>query len=113
MARERRAVVARSVSVVAGRGGTRRLVLDGGPEVARDALAAIETTSRSALAEMRRLLGVLRRADDPGVLGPMPGPGNVAELAAQTAQAGLRVEVRSEGQLRQLPVGADLAAFRI
>jgi signal transduction histidine kinase len=113
IARELHDVVAHSMSVIAVQAGTGRLVLDDEPEVAREALATIETTSRSALAEMRRLLGVLRSDDDPGVLGPMPGLGDVAELAAQTAQAGLRVEVRTEGETRQLPVGADLAAFRI
>jgi signal transduction histidine kinase len=113
IARELHDVVAHALSVIAVQSGTGRLVLDSSPETARDALCAIETTSRTALAEMRRLLTVLRDDDWTEPLGPAPGLGQLDDLVAQTVAAGLPVRVDVQGERVALPLGVDVAAYRI
>ena len=111
IARELHDVVAHSMSVIAVQAGTGRVVLDREPAKAREALTVIEETSRGALDEMRRLLGVLR---DPSGTAPgrEPAPG-LADLDALAARAGMPVTVRVEGERRALPQGLELAAYRI
>jgi signal transduction histidine kinase len=114
IARELHDVVAHSMSIIAVQSGVGVHVLDSQPEEARKALVAVEATSRQALVEMRRLLGVLRQEAEPhGSLAPAPGLAAVDELAAEVARAGVRVEVRIEGSPRELPAGLDLSAYRI
>jgi signal transduction histidine kinase len=114
IARELHDVVAHSMSIIAVQSGVGAHVLDSQPEEARKALAAVEAISRQALAEMRRLLGVLRQEAEPsGSLTPSPGLAEVDALAADVARAGARVEVRIEGTRPQLPLGLDLSAYRI
>jgi signal transduction histidine kinase len=114
IARELHDVVAHSMSIIAVQSGVGAHVLDSQPEEARKALAAVEATSRQALAEMRRLLGVLRQeAESSGSLTPSPGLAEVDALAADVARAGARVEVRIEGTRPALPLGLDLSAYRI
>jgi len=112
IARELHDVVAHHVSVMAVQAGAARRVAETRPGAARDALAAIETSSRLALTELRRLLGVLRAPDGPA-LSPQPGLGELDELLAQTRAAGLPVELCREGEARPLPAAADLSAYRI
>jgi signal transduction histidine kinase len=113
IARELHDVVAHSVSVIVvqARGGRRVLALD--PEEARQAFDAIESTGRHALAEMRRLLGLLRRSDDELALAPQPSVSRLAELVEQLRAAGLPVDVSIEGEAVELPPGVDLSAYRI
>jgi signal transduction histidine kinase len=114
IARELHDVVAHSMSIIAVQSGVGAHVLDSQPEEARKALVAVEATSRQALAEMRRLLGVLRQEAEPrGSLAPAPGLAEVEALAAEVARAGVRVEVRIEGSPAALPAGLDLSAYRI
>jgi signal transduction histidine kinase len=114
IARELHDVVAHSMSIIAVQSGVGVHVLDSQPEEARKALAAVEATSRQALVEMRRLLGVLRQEAEPrGSLAPAPGLAEVEALAAEVARAGVRVEVRIEGTPCELPAGLDLSAYRI
>jgi signal transduction histidine kinase len=112
IARELHDVVAHSMSVITVQAGFGNLVIDDQPAQARAALGAIETTGREALAEMRRLLGMLRD-DGPAALAPAPGLGELDHLVAQTAKAGVRVQVKITGAPRPLPPGIDLSAFRI
>ena len=115
IARELHDVVAHALSVIAVQAGTGRVVLDGDPETARSSLMSIESESRSALGEMRRLLDVLR-ADDEGRSGPLtPSPGldDLETLVVATVRTGLPVEVRIEGERGPRPAGAELAAYRI
>jgi signal transduction histidine kinase len=109
IARELHDVVAHSMSVVAVQAGVGRYVIDQDPAEAASALAAIETTSRTALREMRQLLGILRDGA-PGEMLASPGLEDIPDLARR---AGLRVDVAISGTPRQLPAGMDLAAFRI
>ena len=115
IARELHDVVAHTMSVVAVHAGTGRMVADEDPAAARQALATIETTTRSALMEMRRMLGVLRGSggDEPGTLAPAPGLGDLDALVADVVRSGVTVEVRVEGDRTDVPAGVDLAAYRI
>ena len=87
IARELHDVVAHSMSVIAVQAGFGEYVIDDQPAKAREALGAIQATSRDALDEMRRMLSVLRQADTGGdgpAAGPYPGdqPDRLADLAA-------------------------------
>ena len=114
IARELHDVVAHSMSVIAVQSGVGALVADTQPEEARKALAAVEATSRTALEELRRLLGVLRQDGEPqGSLTPTPGLAGLDTLLAQMAEAGLAVKLRVEGTRPQVPPGVDLSAYRI
>jgi signal transduction histidine kinase len=115
IARELHDVVAHSMSVITVQAGFGHLVIDEHPGRARAALGAIETTGREALTEMRRLLGVLRDSgpDGAGALAPAPGITDLDHLVAQTAKAGVHVQLEITGRPRQLPVGIELSAYRI
>jgi signal transduction histidine kinase len=89
------------------------LLAAGEPQHAEQAFAAIEETGRDALAEMRRLLGVLRREGDGPELAPQPGLGRLDALVEGAREGGLDVSVREEGGARPLPPGVDLTAYRI
>ncbi len=114
IARELHDVVAHSMSVVAVQAGVAHHVIDSRPELAKQTLSTIETTSRAALVEMRRMLGVLRQADDPdGTLTPAPGLDEIGALCAGFADAGLEVALRLDGAELDVPSGAQLSAYRI
>jgi signal transduction histidine kinase len=83
------------------------------PARAALAFAAVEQTGRDALAEIRRLLGVLRREDDELALAPQPTLAHVADLVRRARAAGLAVELRVEGSPVALSAGADLTAYRV
>src|SRR5262249_57072832 len=86
--------------------------LAGEPERARQALTAISVTGRQALAEMRRLLGVLRSDDQAADLAPQPGLEQLRDLLEQTRAAGRTGTVTLEGEPRPLAQGLGLAAHR-
>jgi signal transduction histidine kinase len=115
IARELHDVIAHNVSVMVVQADGASYALDTDPGRAADALAAISATGRQALAEMRRLLGVLRRDEDGDShgLAPQPGIGELGELLDQARTAGLPVSFTVEGEPRPLPGGAALAAYRI
>lgn len=85
------------------------------PDQVREAedLAAVETTAREALAEMRRLFGVLRSDGEAASLSPQPGLHELERLCEQVRASGLDVEVEVEGSPYALPAGLDLTAYRI
>src|SRR5215217_6873539 len=114
LARELHDVVAHAMSVIAVQSGVGTHVADSRPEEVGKALAAIEATSRAALTELRRLLGVLRQDSEPQAsLTPVPGLANLEGLLAEVAKAGLAVKLRVEGRPAPLPTGLDLSAYRI
>ena len=77
------------------------------------ALAAVETTGREALTEMRTLLGVLRREGDAARLAPQPGLARLEALAERNRERGLSVRLDLHGWRRALPAGVDLTAYRV
>ncbi|GGO25125.1 two-component sensor histidine kinase [Microbispora rosea subsp. aerata] len=112
IARELHDVVAHHVSVMTVQAAAARKMLDVKPDVARDALTAIEEMGRTAMAEMRSIVGVLR-TDGPAERGPQPGMDDLPALVEQMREAGLRTELSIEGERRSLPPGVDLAAYRL
>jgi signal transduction histidine kinase len=118
IARELHDIVAHSIGVIAIQAGSGRRVCDASPAEARDALAAIEATSRETLSGLRRMMTGLRHAgpgSGPGQapLGPAPGLADIERLAAMTLDAGVQVEVEWLGSREPLPADIDLSAFRI
>jgi signal transduction histidine kinase len=114
IARELHDVVAHSMSVIAMHAGSGRVAVDRDPAAARRALEVVERSSRDALAEMRRLVAVLRGADDNAtMLAPAPGLPDIHSLVAEVAAAGVTVDVQTVGDLAAVPNGVSLAAYRI
>ncbi len=109
IARELHDVVAHSMSVIAVQAGYGQYVIDSQPTDARNALGAIQATSREALDEMRRMLGALRQADQ----AEASGLSDLDRLLARTASAGVQVDVTRCGVVRALPASIDLSAYRI
>jgi signal transduction histidine kinase len=112
VARELHDVIAHNVSMMVLQAGAERRVLDGTSSSTREVLQTIEQVGRSALTEMRRLLGMLR-SDAVEPLRPQPGLAQLPTLIAQVREAGLPVELRIDGEPRSLPAGIELSAFRI
>jgi signal transduction histidine kinase len=112
IARELHDVVAHSMSLIAVKAAIANHVADDRPAEVRDALRIIEETSRSALTEMRRTLGVLRSEPGPADLDPAPGLTDLPLLVERAAEAGVRVDLDVRGT-DGLPEGISLAAYRI
>ncbi len=113
IARELHDVIAHNVSVMVVQADGASYALDSSPERARQALGAIASTGRQALAEMRRMLGVLRSDDDTTGVVPLPGIEQLGELLEQTRASGLAVSFTVQGVPGPLPGGLALAAYRI
>jgi signal transduction histidine kinase len=118
IARDMHDIVAHSIGVIAIQAGAGRRVFDASPGEARDALAAIEATSRETLSGLRRMVTGLRHADlesGPGQAPPDPAPGlaGLDRLAATTRDAGVQVDVEWHGSREPVPADIDRSAFRI
>jgi len=112
IAQELHDVVAHSMGVIAVQAGVGEHVIDTDPAEAKKSLNAISQTSRSTLAEIRRLLGVLRD-DDGASYEPAPGLADLDRLVREVRSAGLEVDVRKVGEGTDLPPGVDFTAYRI
>ena len=114
-------VVTHNVSVMVVQAGAGRRVLDSSPGDAREAMLAIEASGRTAMTELRHLLGLLAPSgapeldgpEDQGALRPQPGLDEVPALVDRVRSAGLAVELRVTGTQRGLSQGPDLAAYRV
>jgi signal transduction histidine kinase len=113
IARELHDVVAHNVSVMVVQAEGAAYAMDSAPENTRKALGAIADTGRSALVEMRRLLGVLRTQDGVAERAPQPGIDQLEDLLEQVRTTGVTVEFKVEGVPVELPQGVALAAYRI
>jgi signal transduction histidine kinase len=113
LAREIHDVIAHSVSVMVIQAAGARTVMDLEPDRAETALRSVERAGREALAEMRRLLGVLADGKDLRALAPQPGLEDLPELVASTRSAGLRASIRIEGEPVAVPPGLSLCAYRV
>ncbi|GGL06569.1 MULTISPECIES: sensor histidine kinase [Streptomyces aurantiacus group] len=115
IARELHDVVAHNVSVMVVQADGAAYVLDTAPDQAKKALETISGTGRQALAEMRRLLGVLRTGEhqESGEYVPQPDVDQLDDLIEEVRTAGLPVDYKIEGTPRPLPSGVELTAYRI
>jgi len=112
IARELHDLVAHSMGVIVIQAQGAQRAIDTSPEQARDALASIETTGRSGLAEMRRLLDLLTDGTDASTA-PQPTLHGITDLVAQLRAAGMKVNLRVEGNVQALPAGIELTGYRL
>jgi signal transduction histidine kinase len=113
IARELHDIVAHAVSVMVLQIGAVRHNLRGELRDDADALRGVERTGRTALAEMRRLLGAMRSDGDDLDLAPQPGLGGLDSLLDEVGRAGLPVRLHVDGEPAPLPRAIDLSAYRI
>ena len=112
IARELHDVIGHSISVMGVQAGAVRRVLPPELEEERETLLSVERAGRDAVTEMRRLLDLLRSADD-APSGALPTLGYVPQLIADMRRAGLGIELEVDGDLDDVPPGRALAAYRI
>jgi signal transduction histidine kinase len=112
IARELHDVIAHHVSMIVMQAGAERRVAERGGDVSVGVLGTIEQVGRGALTEMRRLLAMLRDGQSES-LTPQPRLADVPLLVERMRESGLPVELRIEGEPRDLPVGIELSAYRI
>ena len=114
IAREMHDLVGHSVSVMVVQAGGARRILDKDPDRAVEAAVRIEATGRAALAEMRRLLGILGAGDSgSATFAPQPTLDAIGPLVERAIAAGLKANLHVEGERRPLPAGAEVAAYRV
>ncbi len=115
IARELHDVVAHCVSVMVVQAGVSEALLDRSPERAREPLRAVQETGQHAIAELTRMLGLLRggASDTQYRLAPQPGVAQLPELIERLTASGLPVRLTSLGDVRPLPPGVELTVFRI
>src|SRR5262245_54029376 len=113
IARELHDVVAHAVSVMVLQVGAVRHKLPDALAEDRDALRSVERAGRTALAEMRRLLGAMRREGDEVEFVPQPGLDELSGLLDEVGRAGLPARLHVDGEPYPLPRGVDLSAYRI
>jgi signal transduction histidine kinase len=112
IARELHDEVAHAMSVIAVQADAAEGALAHDPGLVRTPLLAIRDTARSALGDMRRVVGALR-GDEAPELAPEPGLARAAQLVEHARTAGLAVEVQTEGEPTPLPAALDVAAYRV
>jgi signal transduction histidine kinase len=112
IARELHAVVATTVSAMVVQTDAAKRLLDLDPTRADEAMASIEDAGRKTLAEMRRVLGVLRDEHEPAELSPQPGVGQIHALI-EAARERLPVELHLEGEPGSLPASVNVGLYRI
>jgi signal transduction histidine kinase len=113
IARELHDIVSHSISLIAVQAQAVRRRLGPGHQREIGDLEGVEAVARQALAEMRRLLGVLRPDGEPPSLAPQPGLDQLPRLLEEVKQAGVSLHVQVQGERVPLPPGVDLAAYRI
>ena len=113
IARELHDVVAHGISVMVVQAVGGRAALGQPDHPSSGAFDAIEETGKQSLAEMRRLLGVLRAVEGEAMLVPQPGLRELDALVERAREGGLTVDVEVSGSPRELPPGVDLSAYRV
>jgi len=113
IAREMHDVVAHNLSVMVVQSSAARRMIDRNPERASEALASVEHTGREALAEMRRMLDMLRGDDEELETAPQPSMDELDALIDRAREAGLDVDLEVEGERRRVQSSVDLSCFRI
>jgi signal transduction histidine kinase len=114
LARELHDVVAHQLSAIAVQAGAARLAAAGDPQASAAAIAAIERQARGGLTELNQLVRELRPAADTGPdTSPQPRLGDIPGLIERAGEAGMRAELRVDGEPRPLPPAVELAGYRV
>ncbi len=115
IARELHDIVAHSLSVIVVQADGGAAAARAKPEMGPQVLETIAATSRDALAQMRRMVSVLRAGpgDDSPRYAPAPGPGDLDDLVAQVRSTGLPVTFDTIGSSRDMTEDAGLAVYRV
>jgi signal transduction histidine kinase len=113
IARELHDIVSHNLSVVVLQASGARARTGAGSDDVSATLEKIESSGRTALVEMRRMLGVLRAGTDDPELAPQPGLGDIADLVESVRRAGLDVSLETSGELAGVPSAVGLSAYRI
>nr|WP_229860415.1 sensor histidine kinase [Streptomyces litmocidini] len=113
IARELHDVVAHHMSVITVQADSAPYRISGLPDAAREEFTSIAASARESLAEMRRLLSVLRSDGGEGERAPQPGLDRVQQLVEATVRAGVPAELRLAADLGEVPQAVDLSAYRI
>ena len=99
IARELHDVIAHSLSIIVVQAAAERRVLAAGQQSTAETRESIEQSGRQAMTELRRLLGLLRKSDGEPLLAPQPGLSRLGDLVAEVREAGVEVNVRTDGDL--------------
>ncbi|MFC0097003.1 sensor histidine kinase [Micromonospora marina] len=113
IARELHDVVTHHVSVMVIQAGAARTVLAAAPDQAREALLAVESTGRSALTELRHVMGLLAESEPDDPEDPQPGIDDLPDLVARMRDAGVPVGLTVSGERRPVTSGVGLTAYRV
>jgi signal transduction histidine kinase len=113
MARELHDALGHHISLINVRAGVALHLNEELPEQARSALDAIRQASKEALSELRSVLDILRQSDEQTTWSPTPTLAGLDNLVSRASAAGLTVRTETVGEVRPLPFGVDMAAFRI
>jgi signal transduction histidine kinase len=106
-------IIAHTISAMVIQAGSARLTIGSEPDRARESILNVERTGRQALSDLRRLLGMLRKDDDPRALSPQPGLSQITAVIDSVRQAGLTCERETLGDPIHLTPGVDLVAYRV
>jgi signal transduction histidine kinase len=106
-------IIAHSVSAMVIQAGGARRALRSDPERARESILNVEQTGREALADLRRLLGILRKDEDPRALAPQPGLKQLGALIDSMRGVAMECELHTEGEPIDLTPGVDLVSYRV
>lgn len=113
IARELHDVIAHNLSTIVVQAGAARLNMNASEGERQRAILSIEEAARSALSEMRALLGLVRALDDSVELEPQPGLEDLEELCRRVTEAGVAVDLSIQGDVEQIPEGVKLSVYRI
>jgi signal transduction histidine kinase len=113
LARDLHDSVGHALSLVTLQAGAARRVLDTDPEFARTALEAMETSARTALADLDHVLGLLREDRRDGRVTPQATLQDVGRLVEASRAGGVEISVSTEGDLAGVPAAVSREAYRI
>ncbi len=106
-------IIAHSVSAMVIQAGGARRALHSDPDRARESILNVEQTGREVLADLRRILGMLRKDEDPRALAPQPGLKQLGALLESMRHLDMECELHTEGEPIDLTPGLDLVSYRV
>ncbi|MFP5487633.1 MAG: sensor histidine kinase, partial [Acidimicrobiia bacterium] len=113
IARDLHDVVAHAMSVMVVQAGAAERLVEQSPDRARQALVNIQDAGRQALADMRRMLGVLREEGRPVELAPQPSMDEVHQIVQRCNESGVPTELHVDGDRPDRAVGPEMTGYRV